>query len=389
MATSVVPYNSVPDAANKLSKLSSPQSPLLQVLCVASENTKAANQAFQPVQFVTPPGCASKLVGTSDANYMQALIGLGTSLKAVGPISNADPGNVTAANSNATQAENTVSNLALSFQPDPGDARSAVLSRTASLLRDPIARVPALLRGAGAGPVNGAAANLCSSIQPMLNKYPFNPASKVDATLGEVDDFLKPKDGKLWVLYDAQLKQYILPAGSDYVRASGQTLNITDGFLRFFNRAAHLSQALYSNGQQTNLQFTMQALPAPDVTHINLEIDGQTLSTDLKSGSKSQTFSWPGTSGSAALRVKFGGDTEFTISQTTGLWAVWHLLDTGERLAQGGTQLAVQWTEKTNAGVVEVNGHPASVKFSLDSQSSQIFRPQYFSGLGCSGRAVQ
>ncbi len=66
VATSVVPYGGLADAANKLGKLSSPQSSLLQILCVASENTKALSQAFQPPQFVTPPGCSSKLVGPAN-----------------------------------------------------------------------------------------------------------------------------------------------------------------------------------------------------------------------------------------------------------------------------------------------------------------------------------
>jgi hypothetical protein len=36
-----------------------------------------------------------------------------------------------------------------------------------------------------------------------------------------------------------------------------------------------------------------------------------------------------------------------------------------------------------------INGHPASVRFALDPQSSQIFRPQYFSNLACVSKAVQ
>jgi hypothetical protein len=50
----------------------------------------------------------------------------------------------------------------------------------------------------------------------------------------------------------------------------------------------------------------------------------------------------------------------------------------------------LQWILKSSAGQTSmINGHPAAVRFALDSQSAQIFRPQYFSGLVCTGKAVQ
>ncbi len=388
-ATTVVPFGSVPDAANKLAKLSSPQSPLLQVLCVASENTKAAAQAFQPVQFVTPQGCPSKLVNPANNPYMQGLISLKTSLQAVGPIEKADPNNINAANASAAQAENTASNLALGFTPDPADSRSTVLAKTSQILREPITRVPPLLKAGIGAAANGAASDLCKSIRPMLDQYPFNPKSSVDATLQDVNSFLKPHDGRLWQLYESQLKPYLIPAGNDYVRASGQQGAVTDAFLRFFNRAAHMSQAMYKgDAQQPNMSFSVQALPAPDVTHVTLTINGQTLSTDLKNGARSQTFAWPGTAAAAYLGVGYGGNKDDQIANYNGLWAAWRLLNTGERLQSGG-QLELQWTEKSSAGITTISGHPKTVKLALDAQSSPIFQPPYFSSLGCVSKAIQ
>ena len=395
-ATALTAYASVPDAATKLQQIISPQSPLLQVLCVASDNTAANKQlpaqAFQPVQFVTPPGCFEKpLVGSGNSAYMQALSGLQGALQAVGPIEKADPNNVTAANTSATQAQSAVNALAFGFAPDPTDPKTTVLTKTAELLRDPITRVPPLLKGAGAGPVNAAAGNVCASIASMLKKYPFNPRSTTDATLEEVNDFLRPNDGRLWQLYNASLKQYLIPSGGDYVAASGQQLTVTPAFLNFFNRAAHMSQALYpANATQPNMTFSMQVLPSQDVTHLTLAINGQTLSSDLKSGPKSQIFAWPGSAQGVSLGVGFAGGGELTIVQASGLWAIWHFLDSGERIQSSGSQLQLEWIEKSSAGqITTINGHPAAVKFALDAQSSQVFRPQYFSGLTCTSKAVQ
>jgi hypothetical protein len=38
---------------------------------------------------------------------------------------------------------------------------------------------------------------------------------------------------------------------------------------------------------------------------------------------------------------------------------------------------------------MKINGHPVTVKFSIDPQSAQVLRPQYFAGMGCPGKAVQ
>jgi type VI secretion system protein ImpL len=396
-ATYIVPYSSVSDASAKLSRISSPQSPLLEVLCVASENTSVSDKdvsaAFQPVQFVTPPGCSTKLVSPSNSAYMQNLIALAGSLQALAASSSPDPSAISAANNAAMQAQNGVSTLALNFATGPADAKAGILQKTTEILRAPIDRVPPLLaaslKNAAAGPVNAAAAATCAAIAPLLAAYPFNPRSTIDATLDQLNDFLRPQTGKLWQLYNAGLKQYLTPIGSGaYSPIPGQPLKVSAAFLRFFNRSALMSDALYRGGsQQPNLTFTMQPLPSPDVQHVALTIDGQTLSTDTKSA-RPQTFAWPGTAPGVGLSVSFGGP-DMQIAQTAGLWALWHFLDTGDRLQSSGSQLEIQWVYRTSAGVTTINGHPAAVRFALTSPYAQLFEPQYFSGLACSPKALQ
>lgn len=393
-STAVVNYKDVPDAASKLQQMTGPQSALLQVICVASDNTAVADkdvaQVFQPTQFVTPPGCSHQLAAASNNDYMGKLIALQSALQSVGPIENADPNNVTQALNQESQAEVAVGVLARNFSIDQGDTRNGVDSRTAQILRDPLLKVSGLMKGAGAGPVNAAAGGVCASISPMLRKYPFNPRSTTDADINEVTDFLKPGTGKLWQLYNEKLKAYLTPSGSDYVPATGQQLKVTPAFLSFFNRAAHMSQALFKGDSQTpNFTFAMQPIPAPDVAHVTLTIDGQTLSTDVKNGGKAQTFTWPGGAQGVYLGVKFGNSPEFQIAQTSGVWAVWHFLDSAEKWQPLGTQYDMEWVQKTSAGVTNINGHPAAVKFALDPQGAQVFRPQYFSGMGCISKAVE
>src|SRR6185437_16758908 len=97
------------------------------------------------------------LVGAGNSAYMQSLIALQGALQTVGAIDRADPNNVTAANAAATQAQNAVNTLAFNFAADPNDPKTTVLAKTGAILREPSTRVPPLLKGAGAGPINAAA----------------------------------------------------------------------------------------------------------------------------------------------------------------------------------------------------------------------------------------
>ncbi|MBV8808381.1 MAG: hypothetical protein JO033_06865 [Acidobacteriaceae bacterium] len=385
-ATAVAPYGNVPDAAKKLGIMSSPQSTLLQVFCVASENTSVPNKdlagAFQPVQSVTPTGCTQQLIAPSNQPYMQSLLQLQLALQTVGPIANADPNNVTNANTATTQADNAVGTLAFKFAPN-----SPVVSKATDILHAPIRGVAPLLKGAGAGPVNAAAGGMCATVQPILNKYPFNPKSQQDATLDEVNSFLNPQTGSLWQLYNGSLKQFLILSGTDYIPATGQQLAVTQPFLRFFNRAARLSRALYAtNSAPPGFTFPAQVLPSPDVTQVTLTINGQVLSTDLKSGAKSQIFNWPGQTPGVSLGVAFGGGAEGVVYQTSSPWGIWRFLDTAERPVLTGNQIAVEWVQRTSAGPIMYSGHPEAVKFAFDSP---VLRPQYFGGLSCVSKAIE
>jgi type VI protein secretion system component VasK len=227
---------------------------------------------------------------------------------------------------------------------------------------------------------------MCAAINPMFRKYPFNPSSKEDATLQEVNDALNPQTGKLWIFVKGPLAPIVQPAGGDYVPVSGAPSRVTPTFLNFLNRASHMAQAFYHGeaGGNPNMSFTIQALPSENVDHVSLSIDGGTLSGDPKN-KPPQTFQWPGSAPGFSLQVRFGSSSDVSIVDTTGLWAVWHALDKAER----GVGNSLQWTPVTPEGPLKVKGQPVTVKFGLDTQSAQILRPQYFSGLSCPGKAVQ
>ena len=386
-----IPYSNYMRAASVLEKLGGPQSPLMQLFCVASENTSVPNkdvaQAFQPVQLIAPAGCMRQLVSAAASPYVAGLGNLANSLKAIGPVTNPNPAAEGTAQGSVSNAETAETALVVNFQSDPTDAKATVISKSGSLLKDPIEDVRATLQEIAGAVINEQAAGACAAINPVFHKYPFNPAAKEDASLQEVNELLKPPDGKLWKFVNGTLAPtYVEQAGNDYIAKSGQPSKVTAPFLAFLNRAFHLSQALYHGDAagNPNMSFTIQALPSQDVDHVTLVIDGTTLSGDPKT-KPSQTFTWPGSAPGANLQVRYGSSPNFTIFQSSGLWAIWHVLDTAERGA-GGT---LEWKQGTSAGVTTIGGSAAAMKFSLDPQSAQILRPQYFAGLGCPSKAVQ
>ncbi len=386
-ATSVAPYTSLPDAVDKLDKLGGGQSPLMRVFCVASDNTSKisdAKTAFQPLEVVTPPGCLDAPMGANASSYLASLISLKGALQQVASAP-ADPNAASAATPVAIQAEGEVSKLSGAFQPN-----SVVFGKTVQLLKDPITRVDALLKEGKAGPINAGAGGVCAVMNPTLAKYPFSPSSKVDATIDEVNQLLNPQSGTLWQFVNGTLKPYVLLAGSDYVPNPAQPNPvITQPYLHFLNRSKHLADAIYKGGPTPNLTFTITPVAAPDLDHITLTLDGTTLSADPKQATP-KTFTWPGSAQNAILQVRYGGSpTDVGIADRSGLWAVWRLLDTAQKVALTGSQYQLQWAPETSAGPQTVHGHPLVIPFSLDAQGSQIFSRGYFGDVKCLSKAVQ
>jgi type VI protein secretion system component VasK len=377
-------------ASGVLARMSGPKSTLMQLFCLASENTsvnsKAVLQAFQPVQLVAPPGCIRQLVSAAANPYVLELGKLSEALKAIGP----NPSDALAAPAKAEQANAIASEGALTagFQSDTTDRTDAVLKKSVSLLYDPIEDVTGALSGLGAGPVNQAAGKACSEINNLFRKYPFSYGSHEEASLDNINEVLNPQTGKLWALVHSEVMKPLLQQnGVRYDRTIGQTTNITQRFLDFINKASVMTQAMYRDASGTpNMSFTLQALPSPDIDFVTLTIDGTALTGEPKN-SPQKTFPWPGPSQGVSLSARMAGSSgDFGIIPTaTGLWSAWRALDKAVRVGD-----TVQWTPLQPSGdPLQVHNHPATVRFGLDPQSAQILRPQFFAGMSCPVPAAQ
>jgi type VI secretion system protein ImpL len=384
--TSVVPFGSISDAATKLATLSGNQSPLLEALCVASENTsvdtKAIADVFQPPQQMTPPGCKDHLSAPANDSYIQSLINLQASIGTLGAAESNDSLR-TDALTKAAGADVAVAQLARNFAVDKG---GGVDTTTRNLLQAPIKYVQVLLAGVPKQEANGAARAFCSQFNSVIRKYPFAAAATQIATLNELGDIFKPNDGALWKLYQDNLQKSLNLVGTTFSPRPGATPNPNPAFISFLNRAAAVSDAFYHGAAQPQLVFGLRVSPSEDVQSVTLSINGQTLNYS-PSNTGEQHFTWPSNGPQEAkLRVKFTGGSEFDYPAYSGTWAVFRFFSDSEHWQSNPPEYTFEKPLRTSGGLLTVPGtsRPATARFVLDmGTTAPILRPGYFDNLVC------
>lgn len=368
-------YESIQDAARKLSINATPQSPLLGMLCLASENTDAnptVSKAFAPLHKVVPPACSSAYISGANADYMKNLGGLQVALEQIGTqkLDASDP-LVTAAASTATQAKTSVIQLAQSLGIDSEGHTEAKIQ---ALLEAPIKNTDALLKSLAPAAINGKGAGLCAEMRPVSLKFPFNLRATDEASLAEINAIFKPGDGSFWKFYEANLSKSLTRTGETI---PGGGFAYSPRFLAFFRRAASFSNALYNDSPDPRLEFTLRSVPSTDIQSLRLNIDGTT--ADFAGASAdAHKFFWPG----SAHVVSLSGVSKSTGSFTRpyeGLWAVFRFFADANSAPANGVGV-YEWDQKFGlaARTVQV------VKLDLNMGATPpVFAKGYFSGLSC------
>jgi type VI secretion system protein ImpL len=381
-------YTSVGDAAQKLKQLSSNQSYLLALFCLASVNTLVADpeiaEPFQPVQYVESPKCSDRLVQEHNSQYMTALTNLQTAMDRVAQ-SGANPRDdlVEQTHSEADAAYRVTRQIAQSFRID---REGNVHGMVQQLMEEPIRKAEATVGRLGPAQLNSQGRALCGAFADLSRKYPFNTSSNVDATIDDVNGIFRPTDGRLDQFFETNLRSYLTRQGSQFTRKPDSKVQVTEGFLRFLTRAYSFSDALYRNGsREPSLTYTMKAMPAEGVKSVSLSMDGQELDSP-GSGGVSKDFVWPGTSSRAArLSGSFGGPTIGFISYD-GLWAVFRFFGDADQFQATGGTYTLQWVPRQgqSSQPMRIEGKIISLPFQLDLKGAPpIFQKGYLAGFQC------
>ncbi|MCW5980969.1 MAG: hypothetical protein KIT09_23005 [Bryobacteraceae bacterium] len=397
LATSqVVRYRSVPDAAQKLNQLSSNQSYLLGLLCLATVHTAAAadeaKAPYQPVHFVEPPGCPDRYVRDSNAAYISALGNLQASMdrlaKSSGNVNVDDFAQQTLMD--ATNAYKVTRQIAQGFRIDrEGNVHGLVQK----LMEDPIRHAEAVLGSLGPAQLNAEGKRFCVEFMDLTRKYPFNTASKIDASLQEINAIFRPGEGRLYTFYEADLKNHLEKAGGQYVRKAEARVKVTDNFLRFFNRAMKFSEALYAGGaRDARIAYSMTTLPAEGLQGITLTLDDQALKGTGKGGDQRE-FTWPGAGKPGARLAGNLGAGDFAFITYDGLWAAFRFFGDADRFQPSGAGYMLEWVPRQGQSAQPIrleSGKALTLPFLLDLRGAPpVFQKDYLSGFDCVAEVAQ
>jgi type VI secretion system protein ImpL len=378
----VLPFRGVADADAKLQKLSGNQSPLLELFYLASQNTAVENPAvataLKPLYAVMPAGAPDQYISAPNADYMKGLVALQVSLDQIAQTQGAPPdAAVSQTLTNAQGALLTTRQMAQNFGVDPNAHLEATVQK---LLEDPITYVQGLLRGLGPAELNGKGKSLCAQLSPVLAQFPFNSASKTEATPADVNAAFKPKEGALWAFFDQNLAKYLIPQGPRYVPDPSSPVPINPGFVNFLDHAKAFSDMAYPAGSaDAHFAYTLKPILTDDINSLKITIDGQ--AAEFSADTPAKSFTWqPSGAHGVQVTAKFKNGDSVPFPSYTGLWAVFQWVDDAD--AQSGDTL--EWRLKGGKGdrpiISPVTNQPVKVRFTI---INPVFQKGYFSGLRC------
>jgi type VI secretion system protein ImpL len=370
IATAVVsrPSN-VKDAASKLEAFSGNQSPILQVLRTTAMNTNTdsvTRLTFQPVHAVTPPDIVDKFVSEKNQPYQDGLLGLMGALNRVANLPPPAPNDTAATQAivqaaqlaggdvtNARVAEKKVAQgftltplaAALANAVDrllvaPIDGAEAAL-RTAGAMRVPTRTVvvapppkalPAPSGGGGGGGggvplsqvLNDLGQALCSSVRPIVGKFPFNADATSDVTMDELNALLAPNDGALWVFAQGRMKPFLEEKDGKWSGKAVGDVELSPAFVKFFNRAAEVSRALYSTGAATpTIGWDVEAVISAEQTPV-VDLQFGTRRASFNTSTPQNVVTWPA-GREAQLEATFKKNKPVIVSKGSGEWALFRL----------------------------------------------------------------
>ncbi|MEW5926256.1 MAG: type VI secretion system membrane subunit TssM [Gemmatimonadota bacterium] len=389
-------FGGLGDAAGKVGRMAANDSPLLQMLAVASRHTAVdsvqVGRVFQPVHSVVRPDSADRPAGGPNAQYMQALAGLHSSLKrAAGAPPVARQQALDEASRSVAQVEGEARLLAQGFRIEgeagrvgaavqrlllaPASALGSVNAATAAL-PDPEAEAKA----AAATAINQQGAAFCRAYGRLAGRYPFNRRAAAEARMEEVSAVFQKEGSALRNLYEGALQPLLVRQGSGYTARAGAQPAPAPAFVSFFSRASDVSDALYAGGSGPELAFTLRPQTSAEIPEITVAMDGQRV-TFTRTSAADRAFRWNG-SRAQGMRVtgKVNG-AEVTLLEAQGPWAVFRLFGRADWSAMDDGRWAARWRLAQPAMTLTTE-----VTF---AEGIPLLDPDYLGRLGCVSRIVR
>jgi len=328
-------------------------------------------KAFQPPQYVVPPGCQEQYIQPPNAPYVNALLKLQNCLD---QMSSVPPEQKEAmrlqCNAVASDAKLATRQVAQGFKIDP----EAHVERTVQRLMEDAIMMPGVVQPPGPG-------QLCAHFRALMADYPFNRNSSRQADVQAINAIFQPNTGSL-SQYLQSLGGVLVRQGPAYLPNPSSPSKLAPGVIEFVNRATAIQQALYPGGSPPpQFAYALKWYPSHGIDSLTLMIDGRT--HRFTASDPTMQFAWPGTSAQGVtLTAKLTGGSELTFMTYSGLWAVSHFLSEAKTAGNH-----MEWLLSIGGQPALSNGQPIKVIFDLDTKGAPaIILPGALSGVTCPAR---
>jgi type VI secretion system protein ImpL len=368
-------YPNFHDADVTLGKLTSPSSPLLELLWFVSHNTNVqfpqVADSFQPVQSVVPAGPPDQYILPSNQQYVMALTKLKSQigLLATSPTGTGDPALVTQTLAAVGEANGAVAQLAQKFRVDP---QFHIETVTQNLLTQPLDHAQALVKTGPIVGLNGSGKAFCNQFTPITSKFPFNPNSNDDLSLDQLNAILAPGTGTLWTTYRDKWAQYLPKQGSRYEANASGSVKISPEFVGFFNRAASLSDALYAGTPTPHMAYSLKLITT-NIDNLTLKVGSQSLA----GVGQQKTFTWTG-----APEDVLATEKDIPVGAPhSGPWGAFHFIYDGHPVGKGASTYALEFVQQSNGKDIIINGKRRSYSYQLQFPGPSPLSG--FAGMNC------
>lgn len=387
----VMPYKSLADASDKLNTFTGSGAPILALLWWTALNTSidlpGVAPAFRAVMVVEPTPAVQQYVVPPNQPYNNALLKLQATIDQAAKMQGGpDPGAEKATRDDAQAAKQATKQMSASFPVDPDGHVEAIVE---DLMLKPILYAEALAKGIGAGDLNAKGAGFCAGFAPIYKKFPFNPATRDEATLQEISDTFRPKDGKLWTFYEASLKTVVQCTATECTAIPNAPVEVNPAFLRFFNQAAKFSRALYTDSPTAPAyHYSLKPAKSELIDAFDFTVNGE--SSKLAGGAQ-KSFIWPGSaSPNFRLDLSLGG-TPIGVQNRDGLWAVFRFFADADRTVANGTSYDFFWSPRQgkDAEPMTFKGKAITYAITVDAVGPAVFNKDFLAGLKCVGTVAK
>ncbi len=346
-SASVSGFSGPADAALKLERLSSNQSPILQLLALTARHTAVDTllfpEIFQPVHTVIPAGDNEAYVNEGNAGYMNGLLSLHAAMAQVAQAAGPDrAAALSQAQAGVQQVDLQVSQLAQRFRTE-GEAL-AVGDQVQRLLQAPVSAAGGLVRALPIADVNAAGTGFCAPFSSIATRYPFADGAVQQVSMDELISTFQPGASHLWSFYDDRLGELLVRQGARYAPRPLAEPRPSEDFVEFFNRAADISAAFFPDGAESpTVRFALQIATSGELPEVRFTMDGQTgvFTRTMPAG---RTFVWDGAR-ARSVRVTSVSDGVETVllEGEGGPWTLTRLLREARWEQVGAQQYRLHW----------------------------------------------